>query len=414
MGPHGDRPAAAGPRPERLPRRRLRQAGDPARRPCPHRPGARERGLPGRDGGGGAAGRGLYPCRRHRHGPHRARRILRARGQLPHALRRLLHAGEPRGDAAALSQALRPAPHRPGRPLPGGIAGDAEGRRPAAGRRRSLRGGADPGPLQQRLLRALLPRRRDGDRGGGGRRPRRRERRGVHAHHRRAEAGRRDLPPHRRRIPRPDGLPRRQHGGRAGADGGLSRRQRRPGQCPRRRHRRRQGDLSLCAGDGALLPRRGAAAGQCADLPLRAGGGPQIRPRQPRQAGGEAGQGLGRLWHDDRAARDPGPARGIPHPHPGQAWRLHRPADARALDLPDGGGPGHRPAPRRPQALHPLRRQGDPHRPGRADPGRHSRGLAGGELLPGRRHQGYLDPGGRGPRRGAAACPMSQSQTAAG
>ena len=115
-------------------------------------------------------------------------------------------------------------------------------------------------------------------------------------------------------------------------------------------------------------------------------------------------------------------AGGVPRPHPGQAGRLHRPADARALDLPDRGRAGHRAAPRRSAPLRPVRRQGDPHRPRRADPGGDPRRLAGGEFLPGRRHQGHLDPGGRGAgggsggatearRRQGRASPRSQSQS---
>ena len=42
------------------------------------------------------AARHLRAHRRHRHRARRRRRVLRARGQCAHALRRLLHAGEPR------------------------------------------------------------------------------------------------------------------------------------------------------------------------------------------------------------------------------------------------------------------------------------------------------------------------------
>ncbi len=63
--------------------------------------------------------------------------------------------------------------------------------------------------LQFRLLRAFLPGRQARHRAGRGPRPRRQERRGVHAHHRRAEAGRRDLSPRRRRLPRSPHLPAR-------------------------------------------------------------------------------------------------------------------------------------------------------------------------------------------------------------
>ena len=56
--------------------------------------------------------------------------------------------------------------------------------------------------LQLGLFRARLPRPRDGRAAGRGPRPRGRGRPRLHADHRRARAGRRDLPPDRRRLPR--------------------------------------------------------------------------------------------------------------------------------------------------------------------------------------------------------------------
>ena len=81
-------------------------------------------------------------------------------------------------------------------------------------------------------------------------------------------AGRRHLPPDRRRLPRSARLPRRFAARRARADGRLSRRQRHPGERARHRHRRRQGDLFLHARDRPLLYRRGGEAAQCRDLAL--------------------------------------------------------------------------------------------------------------------------------------------------
>ncbi len=66
-----------------------------------------------------------------------------------------------------------------------------------------------PGHVQQRLLRARLPRAADGRRAGRGQRPVRQGRLRLHAHHARPAARRRDLPPHRRRLPRPARVPRR-------------------------------------------------------------------------------------------------------------------------------------------------------------------------------------------------------------
>ncbi len=62
-----------------------------------------------------AAARRLRPYLRDRPGPHRAGRILRARGQCPHAVGRLLHARESRGDAAALPGIVRHLPGPAGR-----------------------------------------------------------------------------------------------------------------------------------------------------------------------------------------------------------------------------------------------------------------------------------------------------------
>ena len=65
--------------------------------------------------------------------------FLRPRGQCPHAVRRLLHAGEPRGDDAALPGAVRRAPRRPGRELSRRAARDA-----ALGRARGPRPATRP------------------------------------------------------------------------------------------------------------------------------------------------------------------------------------------------------------------------------------------------------------------------------
>ena len=69
-------------------------------------------------------------------------------------------------------------------------------------RRRADRRAAHARHLQLGLLRALVPRRQARHRAGRGPRPHRQGRDRLHAHDRRAEARRRDLPPHRRRFPR--------------------------------------------------------------------------------------------------------------------------------------------------------------------------------------------------------------------
>ena len=95
-------------------------------------------------------------------------RVLRARGQHAHALRRLLHAGEPRDHDAHVPRAVRAQPRGGGGRLSRQPAPDAGKRgackpRPRADGRRT-----DARHLQQRLLRALFPGRPDGGGAGGG------------------------------------------------------------------------------------------------------------------------------------------------------------------------------------------------------------------------------------------------------
>ena len=70
------------------------------------------------------------------------------------------------------------------------------------------------------------------------------------------------------------------------------------------RRRRRQGGVRLRAGDHPLLPRRGPDHPERADLPLHVRSDErEYVLDQSRQAGGQAGQRVGRLRHADRAAR---------------------------------------------------------------------------------------------------------------
>ncbi len=78
-----------------------------------------------------------------------------------------------------------------------------------------------PRPFQLGLLRALLPRRPDGRRTGRGPGSLRRRPLRLHAHYRRSQTRRRDLPPHRRRLPRPALFPPRFDARRARPDGRL-------------------------------------------------------------------------------------------------------------------------------------------------------------------------------------------------
>ena len=107
----------------------------------------------------------------------------------------------------------------------------------------------------------------------------------------------------------------------------------------------------------------------------------------------EGSSRLRRLRHADRAGRDQGDDRGVSRQAEARAGRLHRPADARAIDLPDL----HRVRPcAAPRRFAPVRADGKPahdHRAGRADAGGAEGRLAGRQFEPGRRHQGHLDIG---------------------
>ncbi len=91
------------------------------------------------------AARPLRPHRRHRRGAGGSGDLLRPGRQCPHALRRLLHAGEPRDHDAAVPGAVRRQPRRAGGELHRRIAGDAEIAGAAHGEQRSRRRGAHPG-----------------------------------------------------------------------------------------------------------------------------------------------------------------------------------------------------------------------------------------------------------------------------
>ena len=151
---------------------------------------------------------------------------------------------------------FRASPHRAGRRLSRPAAPHAGERRAAEVRGRAGQRRAVAGRVQQRLLRAFVPRRPDGHRAGRGAGPVRAGRLRLHAHHRGAEAGRRDLPPDRRRLPRPALLPARLDARRARADERLPLGRRRDRLGAGRRGRRRQGGLHLRARDDPLLPRR--------------------------------------------------------------------------------------------------------------------------------------------------------------
>ena len=391
MGVPAQGPGAARACAQRLPVRRLRRARDLPRRHHPRAAGADERRVRGHGAGARAAGRRARPHRRHRPGEGRRKGFLCPRGQCAHAVGRLLCAGEPRGHDAAGARAVLGHARPAGRRLFRGASGH-----PTLGivqrRRRAQRRAADAGPFQLGLLRACLPGRRDGHRAGRGLRPVRRRRPRLHAHAARPAEGRRDLPPGRRQLPRSAG----------DAAGFLSRRRRvagraacRPGQYRERagqRRGRRQVDLYLCARDGALLSRRGAHPGQCADLALRSDRRFQVCGRTSFRTGGQGNPRLGRQGHAGRPDLEQGRDRGVHGAAEEPAGQLHRPADPGAVDLPNLRQPGRGAAPCRSPALRAVGAQ-DHHHSRRP----HARGaegrLAGREFEPGRRHQGHLGAG---------------------
>ena len=178
--------------------------------------------------------------------------------------------------------------------------------------------------------------------------------------------------------------------GRAGADGGLPRRQRHRRQRGRRRRRRRQGDLLLRARDDPLLPRRGAAAPERADLAMRAAAraartsSPTCTSWWSRTSRGPAATACwsGRTRRRPSATTFAAKIKATPD-------ALHRAADPGAVHLPDLRRERRRAAPCRPPA---VRADGprDPHRARRADARGAARRLAGRQFEPGRRHQGHL------------------------
>ena len=196
------RPRAAHQGDQPLHQGHLFQARGAARRHRAGRSRVPEPGVPARDERPARAARHLRVHRRHRHRARRCRHLLCAGGQCPHALRRLLHAGEPRDHAAAVPRPVRAPSRRAGRELSGRAARDAQVGRAGHRRRRADRRAAHPRDLQLGLLRALVPRRQARHRAGRGARPHRQGRDRLHAHDARPEARRRDLPPHRRRLPR--------------------------------------------------------------------------------------------------------------------------------------------------------------------------------------------------------------------
>ena len=107
-------PASAGQGAEYVHQRRLSRSGNPARRRGSGTACAEQQFLHAGNAGRRRAAGHLQPYRRDRHGAGRRGRVLRPGGQLPNAVRRLLHAGKPGSDDAAVPVALlaEPGSHR--------------------------------------------------------------------------------------------------------------------------------------------------------------------------------------------------------------------------------------------------------------------------------------------------------------
>ena len=166
-------------------------------------------------------------------------------------------------------------------------------------------------------------------------------------------------------------------------------------QCHRHRRRRRQVDLSLRAGHDPLLSRPGADHRQRAHLDAA-----------PAGAISNTCSRICRNWWSRRStargatACSSGRRRPRPRSRPfaeqivADARALYRAADPRAVHLPDLRRSGTEAAAHRPAAVRAFgprhhHRSRRPHARGAA------RGVAGGQLLAGRGHQGYLGAGGR-------------------
>ena len=230
-------------------RRRAAQRSSPSSKHF-HRAGVRHR----------AAERRARARRRHRPDPRRAGQLPRARGQRARAVRRQLRAREPQRDAPAVGRRARPGA------AAAGVATTRSGCSPRCAPRRR-RASTDPcvvvltpGVYNSAYFEHALAGPGDGRRAGRGTRPGLLRRRRAHARHLGRAAGRRDLPPRRRRVPRPGAVPRRLGARLPGPAHRGARRQRHHRQRGRQRRRRRQADLHLPARPRALLPRRGAGA----------------------------------------------------------------------------------------------------------------------------------------------------------
>ena len=317
-------PRAAHPRAEPLRRRRLPRARDRPRGHRPVEPGRRPLALRARRPRHPPARRRLLPRRRLRPRARQRRHVEGARGQRAHAVGDLVRAREPRRDDAPGPGPVRAYRVRPVDQYPQLLLAALRSVAPSADGEATVVVWT-PGPDELGLLRARVPRAPDGRRAGRGLRPRRARRRPLHAHDARPRPRPRDLPPPRRRLHRPARVPPRLDARRPGPDPRLPRRHRRDRQRDRHRRRRRQGDLPLRPRDDPVLPRRGAAARERADLPAQRARAARVRAREHRPARRQADRRVRRQGRPDRPD--------------GDATRSSRGWPRRCAHIPSAGSP---------------------------------------------------------------------------
>ena len=165
---HRGRDQAAHARGEPLPARHLQRGEFAAGRCGSPRPRARLSPVPGRNARREGAARRLRGRRRHRHRAHQPG-LRRDRGQHAGPVRRVVHAGLPRGHQAG---APHPVPRAPGpRGLRISRTSLFHARVPERKGGNAAGGGPHPGAVQLRVLRARLPGGPDGGRPRRGTRP---------------------------------------------------------------------------------------------------------------------------------------------------------------------------------------------------------------------------------------------------
>ena len=254
-----------------------------------------------------------------------------------------------------------------------------------------------PGVLQRGLLRARPAGPADGRRAGRGPRPVLHRQPGLRAHHAGQAPGRRDLPPGRRRLPRPAAVPARLGARLPRPD------QRRPGRATSRSPTRSAtaSPTTSCIytyvpdliryylGEEPLLRQRGVATGSTTRT---------------------CSTGCSATWTSWCSSRSTAPAarasssartptsRRSPSCTArvaGQPARLDRAAAGGAVHVAGADRRDARAAAHRPAAVRGQRRQRRVAAARRPDPGGAARGRAGRQLQPGRRLQGHLGAGQR-------------------